>query len=340
MSIKGFVGLWGNIQKNKMSKSLCDKYKLAIYNGVYFFNERYTVVLSDEYLIEKDEDNIIFKSGKDGLSNGNAMMSTIEISSSRLRMERDRWGTRMVYYVLDGENIYFASDMRFLLELSLENIKEYDQESLLENSTLGYIYSDTGTLFSRIKQLPRNSSLEWGDGVFEVKKKIILSNKKRFGSFEEACSSFEEIFEKCVADTCKMDGNRAYLLSGGMDSSAIAIAASRVEQINTISFSSESNAEDMYYAGKLAEHLKSKHNVLSFDDNKALMEFPSFLNTIENVEMEGIFSPLGGFAYYLLCKEVRKKGYDIVFPGEGADEAGQHIAGGHPSQAGQHHADA
>ena len=320
MSIKGFVGYWGNIQRNKMSKSLCDKYESAIYNGVSFFNERYAVVFSDEYLVEQDQDRIIFNSGKDSLSDIDALMVTIDISSNGLRIDRDRWGTRMTYYVLDEENIYFASDMRFLLELPLDNIKEYDQESILENATLGYIYNDERTLFSRIKQLPRNCRLESKDGVFIVSKKLISSDKSRFVSFKEACLAFEEAFEKSVSDTCKMNGNRAYFLSGGMDSSAIAIAASKTEQINTISFSSGNNSEDVYYAGKLAECLKSKHTVLQFDDDKALMAFPFFLNAIENVEMTGIFSPLGGFAYYLLCQEVKNRGFDIAFPGEGADE--------------------
>ena len=296
MLIKGFVGFWGNTQRNKMSQSLCDKYESVIYNGVSFFNERYTVFFSDEYLVEQDRDRIIFNSGKDSLSDIDELMVTIDISSNGLRIDRDRWGTRMTYYVLDEENIYFASDMRFLLELPLDNIKEYDQESILENATLGYIYNVERTLFSRIKQLPRNCRLESKDGVFTVSKKLISSEKSRFVSFEEACLAFEEVFEKSVSDTCKMNGNRAYFLSGGMDSSAIAIAASKTEQINTISFSSGNNSEDVYYAGKLAECINSKHTVLQFDDDKALMAFPFFLNAIENVEMAGIFSPLGGFA--------------------------------------------
>ena len=85
MLIKGFVGFWGNTQRNKMSKSLCDKYESAIYNSVSFFNERYAVVFSDEYLVEQDRDRIIFNSGKDSLSDIDELMVTIDISSNVLR---------------------------------------------------------------------------------------------------------------------------------------------------------------------------------------------------------------------------------------------------------------
>lgn len=320
MSIKGFVGFWGNAGENMISKSLCDKYKLAIYNGVSFFSERYTVIVSDEYLVSQENDELMFKSGKEYLWSIDSMVTTVEISPSLLKIERDRWGTRMVYYVQDGENLYFASDMRFLLELPLENIKEYNRESLLESAALGYIYDDSGTLFNRIKQLPRNCRLEIKDGTCRIQKQLISADKQRFDSFEDAYLAFESIFEKNVADTCKIDRNRAYLLSGGMDSSAVAIAASKVGQIKTISFSSGNNVEDVYYAGKLAEHIGSEHTVLAFENDKAILEFPAFLHTIENMEMEGIFSPLGGFAYYLLCREIGKREYEVVFPGEGADE--------------------
>ena len=319
MSIRGFVGFWGNTQKNKISKSLFDKYKLAIYNGVSFFNERYTILFSSEYFVEQDQDKIIFKSGK-LCAYDNSMVATIEISSTEIKINRDRWGTRMVYYIIDGENIYFASDVRFLLELPIDNIKYYNKESLLESATLGYIYNDEETLFYRIKQLPRNSWLRNNGTSFKVDRMIISADKDRFKSFESAYVVFEKFFEDSVYKTCQMKGNKAYLLSGGMDSTAIAIAASKLEKINTISFSSSNNSEDIYYAEKVAKQLKSKHIILSFNEDKVIYELPFFLNAIENVEMNGIFSPLGGFAYYLLCQDIRNQGYDIVFPGEGADE--------------------
>lgn len=320
MSIKGFIGFWGNPQKNSITKSLFDKYELAIYNGVSFCEERYAVVFSKEYLGEQEQDKILFKSGKDSVYSGDELLTTIQISNTDLSIVRDRWGTRTVYYVIDDENIYFASDIRFLLEIPLDNIKNYDEESLLESATLGYIYNDEGTLFKRIKQLPRNCVIQSQENIFKVSSSIITSNKSRFNSFEEASKKFEEAFENSVADTCNMNGKRAYLLSGGMDSSSIAIAASKKEKIDTISFSSGSNSDDVYYAGRLAEYINSNHLVVEFDDKKALEMFPAFLNVIENVEMDGIFSPLGGYAYFLLCQEVKNQDYDIVFPGEGADE--------------------
>lgn len=320
MSIKGFVGFWGDKLKNKMSKSLCDKYKIAIYNGVSFFSERYTVVFSDEYLVNQGDDSLTIRSGQNSLSFNEMMTAEITLDQQSIKLVRDRWGTRTIYYVQEAGNIYFASDIRFLLELPIENIKDYNTNSLLESATLGYIYKESSTLFRNVKQLSRNSVLTFEDNDFHVQRRMVSANKQRFDSFEEAYSCFENSFEKCVNMAGQIVGKKAYMLSGGMDSSAIAIASSKKNKIDTIAFASGNNTEDVYYSRELAKYLDSKHIVLSFDNYKALAEFPAFLNSIENVEMNGIFSPLGGYAYYLLCREIETLGYDVVFPGEGADE--------------------
>ena len=320
MSIKGFIGFFGRLQESVISPCLWDKYKLAIYNGVSFRNAGYTVIISDEYIISQEENLLRFKYGKDRLSDSNNMTVLIEISESSLLIERDRWGTRMVYYVCDRENIYFASDMRFLLELPINNIRGYDYNSLSESAVLGYIYAENHTLFSKINQLPRNSRLNMSKGNLIIEKNNLSANKQRFKSFEVASLAFSNAFENAILEASKIGGKKAYLLSGGMDSSAIAIAASKIEQIDAISFSSDNNIDDIFYAKKLADNIDCKHIIYTFDRDKAIIDFPVFLYDTENVEMEGIFSPLGGYAYYLLCKEIHQAGYDVIFPGEGADE--------------------
>lgn len=320
MSIKGFMGFWGSCKENLISQSLCDKYKSAIYNGVFFCEERYTVIVSGDYLFSQEEKNLKIKSGSDCLEDFGNLIATVTIDADSLCIERDRWGTRMVYYICVGQSLYFASDIRFLLELPLTNIKEYNQDALVECATMGFVYEDDNTLFHNIKQLPRNSKLEFVVGNLKIKRNIISVDKNRFECIEDALSAFEEAFEGVVAGANKVSGRKAYLLSGGMDSSALSVAAAKSDKIETISFSSVNNTEDVYYAKELAKYISSNHTILEFSDDKAITELPIFLNDIESVEMDGIFSPLGGYAYYLLCKELRALGFDVVFPGEGADE--------------------
>lgn len=322
MSIIGFLGFWSFSDIKPLSKTLDDAYKDIITNGVSFINERYTVVVSKDFLNETSEESIEIASGKCDSTEAHSMITKIKMNKNQFLAIRDRWGTRNFYYCQVKDGFYFASDIRFLLSLPIEGIDRYDEDAIIESSSLGFILSSDKTLFERIKQLPRNYKISWENGVFCIdRNKILSADKGRFETFDEAYNAFSTTFKNSVATASEITGAKAFLLSGGMDSSALALAANEFAgKIDTISFASESNSEDIYYAKQIASYINSNHTVLSFDEKNALYKLPEFLNNIENLELEGIFSPLGGFAYYLLCDEVKKLGYEIIYPGEGADE--------------------
>lgn len=322
MSIKGFLGFWSFYDIKPLSKTWNGDYKKNITNSVFFKNEKCTVIVSKDLLNEISEESIEIASGKCDSMEAYSMITTIKINNKKFLATRDRWGTRTFYYCQVKEGIYFASDIRFLLSLSIEDINQYDEEALTESSTLGYILSADKTLFAHIKQLPRNYKISWDNGVFCIERNNILSvDKSRFASIDEAYNAFSSTFKSAVASAIEITGSKAFLLSGGMDSTAVALAASEnIGRIDTISFASDSNLEDVYYAKQISTYINSNHTILKFDQMNALYRLPEFLNNIENLELEGIFSPLGGFAYYLLCDEVKKMGYEIIYPGEGADE--------------------
>lgn len=322
MSIKGFFGFWSFYAKKTVTKEWGDEYKGKIINGVSFDNERYTVVVSKDFLGKVTEESIEIEIGKCNSSEAQSMMTFISMNKQKFIARRDRWGTRTLYYYVTNDGFYFSSDIRFILSLPIAGINNYDNIALLESATLGYILSQEKTLFVSIKQLPRNYKISCTDKNLVIDREIILSgNKNRFNTFDDAYEAFATAFKMVTAAATEIKGNKVFLLSGGMDSTALAIAASeKIGKINTVSFSSDNNLTDVYFAKSLAKYINSNHTVVQFNERIALEKLPVYLNSIENLELEGIFSPLGGFAYYLLCDEVKRMGYEIIFPGEGADE--------------------
>ena len=105
---------------------------------------------------EASEETIEIASGKCDSFEAHSMITTIKMNKNQFCAIRDRWGTRTFYYCLVKDGFYFASDIRFILSLSIEDINRYDEGALIETSTLGYILSSDRTLFEHIKQLPRN----------------------------------------------------------------------------------------------------------------------------------------------------------------------------------------
>lgn len=319
--MKGFIGYWGNQEENLISKTLCRRFKEVIFNSVLFCKERYTIVASDDYSSNCRDNSIEITVGNCPNPDSESMAVSLKITPELLAVERDRWGTRTVYYCRVGRGLYFSSDIRLLLALPIAEILVYDEDALTESAALGYIYEEDQTLFKNIKQFPRNSKSTFQDGRLEIRRKRIACDKGRFQTIEDAFDAFSSAFETAVSNTKSIHGQKAYLLSGGMDSSAVAIAAARYfGKIDTFTFASVNNSEDIYYATEISKLIGSNHTVFLFDDQKALLTLPSFLNHIENVEFYGIFSPLGGYSYYLLCKEIERLGCCCVFPGEGADE--------------------
>ena len=315
MTIRGFVGFWGDLKAIPCSQFLCNTYKDAIVDSIYLRRAFCFVIATRSYLSSDDDEILTLKSGTCSILDSESLTVSLELTRTQLKIDRDRWGTRNIYYCCVKDGIYFSSDIRFLLVMPIPKITEYDQVSLMESATLGYIYSDERTLFEKIKQLPRNSELIYNGSGLSITKNIISCNKQRFKDIESATFSFGKVFNETVNNATKIAGNKAYLLSGGIDSVAIALAATNYSgKIDTISFASESNPEDIYYAKKVSKLVSSNHVIINFDEQKILEQLPSFLHDIENVEFEGIFSPLGGYAYYVLCAEVAKLGFDIIFP--------------------------
>lgn len=318
MAIKGFVGYWGNISNRLISDSFCNLYKDKITNSVSLYGVNWGLTTTKDFVKKNDENSLEISSNPD--DHDFNINSKVIITKSLLSLERDRWGIRTIYYVKFKSGYYFSSDIRFLLILPIDHIKDYSTSSIQEISSLGFIFNEENTLFSLIKQVPRNSCFEVSENKSEIEKHTVSSNKTLYKSVDEAYKKFKNIFEDTVHNINSLPGKKAYLLSGGMDSSALAIAASKFSSIETISFSSANNENDVFYAEKLSQYLGSKHTVVQFDENEGLLKLPNYFHDIEQIEPEGVFSPLGGYAYYLLCQSINKLNYSIVIPGEGADE--------------------
>ena len=320
MSIKGFVAFYGDSKNNLITPHLCDYFRLNICNGVSFFGEGYTVISSSDYISSKESESLQIEIGKNN-SGKEELLTKISFNNDSLNIVRDRWGVRTVYYCTVKNGICISSDIRFLLSLPVSDIDDYDVNSLLESATFGYIYSSNRTLFTNIKQLPRNSILVYKMGVLKIDRKQICCLKSRYNCLQDAVEDFVFAFESAVKNAQNINGKKAFLLSGGMDSTALCLAAAKKQHgIDTVSFASPCNTDDIYYAEKIAKHINSNHLTIFFQDNIAITKFPFYINSIENVEFDGIFSPLGGYAYYLLCEQLKNNGFEIVFPGEGADE--------------------
>lgn len=313
----GYVGIYEDI-KEYIEKTILSKIKDG--RSIEIGNS-YTIVSKGKIKKENAHEILI----EDGMTSEkerkNNTYSTVCLNKDEITFKRDFWGTRMQYYSMNQYGLFFSSEIKLLLMLSNYIDNTIDEISLSQCAGLGYIYDNERTLFKYIKQFERSTINCYKDGKIHTNNVEIMQDTRGFQNFEDASLVFSEAFQNAVNNAMNHKANKVFFLSGGMDSSALVMAARKnYEEVNTLTFTSEANKEDIFFAKKLANCYQTKHYEIPFFNEDALYYIPQYLYDIENVELDGIFSPLGGYSYYLMCQQVKKLGFETVFPGEGADE--------------------
>ncbi|HOK79805.1 MAG TPA: asparagine synthase (glutamine-hydrolyzing) [bacterium] len=179
-----------------------------------------------------------------------------------LFLARDRLGKKPLVYSIKNHSIYFASEIKALLE-----VEEISREINLKAIDLFLTYQAIPapwTIFKEIKKLPPAHYLIWKDGKVKIErywqidftKKLKLKNEHEY---------IDAMWEKLVESTkLRMiaDVSLGAFLSGGIDSSTIVGIMSEVskEPVKTFSVGfEESDFSELHYAGIVAKKFRTEH---------------------------------------------------------------------------------
>ena len=141
----------------------------------------------------------------------------------KLYLSRDRFGEKPYYYIVDKDELYFASELKTLkilynkqLELNSEKIKDYLYK--------GYksIKKNDDTFIKKIKQIKPSETLTFFKGKLTSEKYWKLGyNPNSKISYNDILSEIKYLVEKSVQRTLGADVPLSIMLSGGIDSSTI-----------------------------------------------------------------------------------------------------------------------
>lgn len=138
---------------------------------------------------------------------------------------RDRLGVKPFHYRLDGRTFFFASDIRRLID-------HPGYTPVINETMLGLLLIDScqevkETLYKGVFRLPAAHSLTVTSAGVRLSRYWQLDPPPvlRYATDEAYADQFREIFQEAVR--CRIDGARrvGVLVSGGVDSSAVACAA-------------------------------------------------------------------------------------------------------------------
>src|ERR687885_658251 len=243
----------------------------------------------------------------------------------RLFCSRDRFGVKPFYYRLDGDRLVFASEPRAFradqqtrLEPNPRAVREYLEQAYLDHTE--------ETFFAGIRKLPPAHSLVFDERGLRIERYWRLEpHDPPQGDPAEAV---RELFLDSVRLRLRSDVPLGTALSGGIDSSAIAVCVDhllRTEAESAVAVGSRQRTFTAYfevagfderpYAEAVVEGTRAEPHWISFSDDDLVADLPRI------VEAQG--EPFGSTsicAGWYVMREAKRSSLTVMLDGQGGDE--------------------
>jgi asparagine synthase (glutamine-hydrolysing) len=239
-------------------------------------------------------------------------------------LSRDRAGEKPLYYASARGGLLFASEIKTILALSRQRfelndavVAAYLEQALLE--------ADDGTFFRGIKRIPAAHY-----ALIRLDKPTLGLEFSRYWEptppdgelppLNAFAVQLREVLHDAVRIRLRSDVPVGVLLSGGIDSSAIAWAmhaasGGAVRLLGAVS--GDIRFDETPHMRRMAEHLRQPLELVTLDPAPE-----EALPLLERVTWHND-EPVGSFAnvsHYMLMQRAREQGLTVVLSGQGADE--------------------
>ena len=231
---------------------------------------------------------------------------------------RDRIGIKPLYYAEHNGAIVFASEIRSILNANvLEN--KIDANALVDYVNYATVHGPN-TIIHGLKTLPPGHLM------------VVNENESKLSSYWDVRKAIKEIeipneaikvqdqiresFLKAVQARLVADVPYGAFLSGGIDSSLVVAAASKVNngKINTFSVTfDEEEFNEGKYARLIAKKYNTDHHEINLNAADFLKDLPAALSSMDHPSGDGPNS-------YVVSKAAKDCGVTVALSGLGGDE--------------------
>lgn len=235
---------------------------------------------------------------------------------------RDRFGVKPLFWANPQGNLFFASEGKALLALGLP--ARWNTDAIWRQ--LGRVPSqELSSCFQGVKAIKpahymlistQNNKYEqqcYWDASFSMDTTCIAR------SDEDYIAEFDHLFSTAIKRRLQADVPVGCYLSGGIDSSAVAVIASEESSTPltafTVAFNESQTLNESYFASKVAVNSGLNHSLLSVSMKDIVTHYS---DTVWHTEWPLQNGSL--VAKYLLSKHARSQNCKVVITGEGSDE--------------------
>lgn len=268
---------------------------------------------------------LVRKEGIGGIAKLKGMFAIAIVDGDRLVLARDRFGIKPLFYSEIGSTIAFASEVKAILRHP-RITPVLDEEALEEIAVFGYLASEEKTVFKRIKQVPPGTALEFENGTCRVWKYHEMPSAYYVcddaHNLKADAEKLRGVLKSSMAQMMQHgEQEKGIYLSGGLDSSVLALLASQYDSgtLHTFTMADSEESEDFCAAKSVANAIGSYHHEYLVGLDDYFDELTNFIYHYENVIAGGVFDIHGGIAFQMLSRRVADE-VRVAFSGEGADE--------------------
>ncbi|MBL4697440.1 MAG: asparagine synthase (glutamine-hydrolyzing) [Phycisphaerales bacterium] len=236
---------------------------------------------------------------------------------------RDGFGIKPLYTttINDGKAIAFSSEVRSLLKAGFA--------SPITNTARVHSYLWNGfipapmTLIRDVNEFPRGSLGLFDKSDINISITNFWNSSPKKGEATTVENAAQEL-RRCVRSHLYTDVPMGIFLSGGIDSSAIAIMATESEQeIKTLTIGfNEQKSDESVYAEAIASKINSIHQTVKVTSNEMLCDIDNAISALDQPSFDGINN-------WFVSRAAIQSGLTVALAGTGGDE----LLGGYKSFA-------
>lgn len=300
-----------------------------VFNGeIYNYRELRASLQSEgeSFRTASDTEVILHLYRRHGLAGFDALNGMFAIAiwdqrSRELHLVRDRMGVKPLYYYWDGRVFGFASEIKALFQIP-DVAKEVEPRAIWDYLTFRYVPSPH-TMWRHISKLPAGHRLtiaasqpsaptvsRWWD--------IPAPDGPAASTPDEQQAAFSGLFTDAVKLRMIADVPVGIMLSGGLDSSAVASVAVETHGRNlktfSVAFKDSPETDEREFARAVASHLGTDHSEVEIGPK----EFVDFLPQLVHFTDEPLADLASVPLYYVSA--LARRSVTVALSGEGADE--------------------
>jgi asparagine synthase (glutamine-hydrolysing) len=285
------------------------------YSGINWKSSSDTEVIVEGFALE----GVSFLSRLNGIF----ALGIFDRLENSLHVLRDPLGIKPLFFSEQNGSVIFCSELKGLLAVPGVQ-RTLRLQSLADQVAYMYV-PEPHTPYVEFEKFEPGLCKSYIAGKQVASAKLFeqLQSPMDFASDEDIVARFSQVFSDAVARQLVADVPMSLMLSGGLDSSAVAVEAVRrggnIRDAYTISFSAKDRfndlqSDDLSFARLMASRLGLELHVI-----EAHRDFISMLPELAGFMEDGISDP-AAINTYLICKAARKSGVKVMLNGQGADE--------------------